>query len=151
MADSKIAMQYDLRQNNLRQSSCFKKWYPRAVRTSTLNTKGLANHIATHGSVFTRDVVEGMVIKIRDCIVELLAQGVGVKLDGLGTFYPSIEASGADSPDNYDVSEHLTGIHIRFLPEKEEGEKLSSPAFAKKVLLEQRFVVDRHGVPAIPL
>lgn len=146
MADSKIAMQYDLRQSNLRQNISFKKWYPYAVRTSTLNTKGLANHIVEHGSVYTRDVVEGMVVKFRDCIVELLSQGVSVKLDGLGTFYPTLRASGADSPEEYDVNEHIEGIHIRFLPEKVKDEQLTSQTFAKQVVLRQRFVVDRHGV-----
>jgi len=146
MADSKIAMQYDLRQSNLRQNISFKKWYPYAVRTSTLNTKGLANHIVEHGSVYTHDVVEGMVVKFRDCIVELLSQGVSVKLDGLGTFYPTLRASGADSPEEYDVNEHIEGIHIRFLPEKVKDEQLTSHTFAKQVVLRQRFVVDRHGV-----
>ncbi|MBR6319268.1 MAG: hypothetical protein IKR50_02375 [Prevotella sp.] len=151
MANSKIAMQYDLRQNNLRQSPSYMKWYPRAVRRATLNTKGLANHIVSHGSVYTRDVVEGMVAKFRDCIVELLSQGVGVKLDGLGTFYPSIEADGSDSPENYNVNDHLTGVHIRFLPEKVKDEQLTSQAFAKRVHLQQRFVIDSHGVPQLPV
>ena len=147
MADNKIAMQYDLRQNNTSNNSSFGKWYPCAVRTSTLNTSGLANHIMEHGSVYTRDVVEGMVIKVRDCIVELLARGVGVKLEGLGTFYPTIEAAGADTPVDYNVNDYLQGIHIRFLPEKKADEKLSGSTFAKMVRLERRLIIDRHGVP----
>jgi hypothetical protein len=147
MANEKIAMQYDLRQNNTKNNSSFGKWYPWAVRTSTLNTHGLADHIMSHGSVFTRDVVEGMVIKVRDCIVELLASGVGVKLEGLGTFYPTLEAIGADSPVGYDVNKFLLGIHIRFLPEKKAGEQLTSQRFAQMVDLQQRLVIDRHGVP----
>lgn len=147
MANVKIAMQYDLRQNNTKNNSSFGKWYPWAVRTSTLNTHGLANHIMEHGSVFTRDVVEGMVIKVRDSIVELLSTGVGVKLEGLGTFYPTLEATGADTPVGYNVNEKLKGIHIRFLPEKKADEKLTSPTFAQMVHLQQRFIIDRHGVP----
>ena len=117
------------------------------MRTSTLNTHGLANHIVEHGSVFTRDVVEGMVIKFRDCIVELLSRGIGVKLEGLGTFYPTLEATGADSPIGYNVNDNLIGVHIRFLPEKRAGEQLTSQAFAQTVQLRQRLVIDRHGVP----
>ena len=147
MADSRIAMQYDLRQNNNKHSSSYGKWYARTVRRSTLNTRGLADHIVSHGSVFTRDVVEGMVIKFKECIVELLMQGVGVKLEGLGTFYPTLETEGADSPDEYDVNEHLKGLHIRFLPDKAHDDNLSSRALAKTVFLRQRLVVNRHGVP----
>ena len=148
MAENKIAMQYDLRQSN-KQNFTYGKWYAQAVRRSTLNTRGLADHIVRHGSVFTRDVVEGMVIKFRECIVELLMQGVGVKLEGLGTFYPTLEATGADSPEEYDVNDYLKGIHIRFLPEKTRDDNLTSSAFAKMVELRKRMVIDRRGVPVM--
>lgn len=147
MSDRKIAMQYDLRQNNSRGCASFGKWYAQSVRHSTLNTRGLAEHIASHGSLYTRDVVEGMVIKLRDCIVELLMQGTGVKLEGLGTFYPTLETTGADSPEGYNVYDHLKGVHIRFLPEKSHGDELTSPAMASQVLLQRRMAIDRHGVP----
>ncbi len=147
MSESKIAMQYDLRQRSTNNNSSYGKWYPCAVRRATLNTKGLANHIMEHGSLYTRDVVEGMIIKLRECIAELLAQGVGVKLEGLGTFYPTIEATGADTPAGYNIDDNLLGIHIRFLPEKTRDEALTSPAFAQRVLLQQRMVIDARGVP----
>lgn len=149
MAESKIAMQYDLRENNVSGSASYGKWYAQAVRHSTLNTRGLADHIVKHGSVFTRDVVEGMVIRLRECIVELLMQGVGVKLEGLGTFYATLETSGADSPVGYSIDEHLKGVHIRFRPERASGDDLTSPALARRVLLRQRMVVDRRGVPLL--
>lgn len=146
MKDSKIAMQYDLRQSN-KKNLTYGKWYAQAVRHSTLNTRGLAEHIMSHGSIFTRDVVEGMIIKFRECIVELLMQGTGVKLEGLGTFYPTLEVTGADTPEKYDVNDYLKGVHIRFLPEKCPDDNITSRAFAQKVLLRQRMVIDRHGVP----
>lgn len=149
MADSKIAMQYDLRQNNTTGCASYGKWYAQAVRRSTLNTRGLADHIMSHGSIFTRDVVEGMVIKFRECIVELLMQGVGVKLEGLGTFYPTLETTGAETPEHYDIGNHLKGVHIRFRPERASGDDLTSPALAQKVLMRQRMVIDRHGVPVL--
>ncbi len=145
MAESKIAMQYDLKQNNITGSASNGKWYAHAVRRSTLNTRGLADHIAKHGSVYTRDVVEGMLIKIRDSIVEMLLQGVGVKLEGLGTFYATLETTGADSPEGYVIEDHLKGVHIRFRPERTPAEELTAPALAQEVLLNQRFVIDRNG------
>ena len=149
MADNKITMQYDLRQNNTTGCASYGKWYAQAVRSATLNTRGLADHIMSHGSIFTRDVVEGMVIKFRECIVELLMQGVGVKLEGLGTFYPTLETTGADEPEGYNIDEHLKGVHIRFRPERASGDNLTSPVFAQKVLMRQRMVIDRRGVPIL--
>ena len=146
MVDSKITMQYDLRQNNTTGCASYGKWYAQAVRQSTLNTRGLADHIMSHGSVFTRDVVEGMVIKFRECIVELLMQGVGVKLEGLGTFYTTLETTGADTPEGYNIDDHLKCVHIRFRPERASDDDLTGPTLAKKVAMRQRMVIDRNGV-----
>ena len=147
MATRKIAMKYDLCQNNITDSTANGKWYPRAVRDNTLNLKGLANHIQGHGSVYTRDVVEGVILKFKDCIIELVSQGVGVKLDGLGTFYPTLEAEGADSPIGYNVLNCLKGVHIRFNPENAADERITSRAMTEKVALKQNMIYDRDGKP----
>ena len=72
MATTKVEMQYDIYQNANEDSTAYGKWYPRAVQLSTLNLKGLANHIQGHGSVYTQDVVLGVITKFRDCLVELV-------------------------------------------------------------------------------
>jgi hypothetical protein len=147
MADNKISMQYDLRQNNNDQNSAYGKWYPKAVITSTLNLRGLAAHIGDHGSIYTPDVVRGVLEKFTTCMVELVGQGIGVKLDGLGTFYPTLEAKGATTPVSYDLATNLSGVHIRFLPERSTEDNISSRVFKKKVAFTQRLIIDKNGVP----
>ena len=147
MAKSKIEMQYDIIQNGNEDSTAFGKWYPRAVRTSTLNLKGLANHIQGHGSLYTEDVVLGVMTKFRDCLVELVSQGVGVKIDGIGTFYPTLEAKGAETPVKYNLDTYLQGVHVRFLPEDVSEEQITSRAFATKVSMKQRMIFDNTGKP----
>ena len=147
MATKQIEMQYDLRQNSNENSTVYGKWYPRAVRRSTLNLKGLAEHIQGHGSIYTTDVITGVLIKFRDCLVELVSQGVGVKIDGIGTFYPTLEAKGANTPIKYNIKENLEGIHIRFLPENSDSEKITSRAFINKVVMKQNMIFDMNGVP----
>ncbi len=147
MATSKISMKYDLYQNNIKDSAANGKWYPRAVRDNTLNLKGLANHIQGHGSVFTRDVVEGVMLKFKECLIELVSQGVGVKIDGLGTFYPTLEADGADTPIEYNVFNCLKGVHIRFTPENAAEERITSRAMTQKVSLRQNMIYDKDGKP----
>jgi len=63
------------------------KWYPRVVNMGTMNLDDLCEHIQEHGSLWTDDVVVGVVKKFIKCIQELLLQSHKVKLDGLGTFY----------------------------------------------------------------
>ena len=37
-----------------------------------------------------------------------------MKLDGLGTFFPTMESKGAESPVGYNIRDYLKGVHIRF-------------------------------------
>ena len=147
MAQRKIAMKYDLYQNNNRDSAAYSKWYPRAVRDNTLSLKGLAEHIQGHGSLYTIDVVMGVMMKFKECLVELVSQGTGVKLDGLGTFYPTLEAEGAETPVDYNVANCLKGVHIRFIPENAAEERITSRAFMDKVMLKQNMIYDKDGNP----
>ena len=63
------------------------KWYPRVVNIGTMNLDALCEHIQEHGSLWTEDVVTGVVKKFVRCIQEQLLESRKVKLDGLGTFY----------------------------------------------------------------
>jgi hypothetical protein len=62
------------------------------------------------------------------CPKELTVQGVPVKLDGLGTFYPSIESTGSATVLGYDPLTNISGVHMNFRPEAAGGadEKLTS-------------------------
>ena len=94
MATKKIEMLYNLKQLNNANNNAHLLWFPKAVRRSTLNLRGLSDHIAEHGSIYTRDVVQGVLTKFTSCMTELIEQGVAVKLDGLGTFYPHAGVEG---------------------------------------------------------
>ena len=147
MADNSLSMKYDLYQLNNDASSAHEKWFPRAVRQDTLSLRGLADHIAAHGSIYTRDVVEGVLTKFAGCMVELVQQGIGVKLNGLGTFYPTIEAKGANTPVDYSLAENFKGVHIRFLPDDSDLDKITSREMLKKTSFKLRMIFDIHGVP----
>jgi len=139
MATEKIVMEYDLRKNNNSESPAFGKWYPQPVVKSTLNLKGFARHIHDHNGTYRASVIKGVMEEMVECLVEMVSQGIGVKLDGLGTFYPTMESKGVALPDDYNVGEHLKGIHIRFQPEGAKDEELTSKKFMKKCTLKRRF------------
>jgi len=147
MADSKISLRYDLKQLNNAQSSAHMLWFPWVKRTDTLSLRGLADHIAEHGSIYTLDVVEGVLKKFTACMVELIKQGIGVKLDGLGTFYPTLEAKGAEDPVGYDINEYVKGLHIRFTPENSELDRITSRTLKDKASFKQNMIFDLNGVP----
>ena len=144
MADNKTVLFVDLVQNTNQKSDNFGRWYGRAVRTQTLSTRALARHIADHNSVFGREVIEGVLVKFSECIPELVAQGIGVKLDGLGIFYPTLQnkKNGVAAPTDFNASSDIVGVHLRFQPEGTDLDNLTYKAFKDKVQLRSRNVVE---------
>ena len=110
------------------------RFFGRVVPTETMDTEGLAQHIAEHGSVFTEDVVNGVLEKARRCILELLLDSKKVKLNGLGTFYLSAHnrKGGADTLEDFSVTKNIQGLHIRFLPDQSDSKNLSAKTLYQK-------------------
>ena len=123
---------YELRKNMNTASKTYGKWYAHAKTVETMNTRKLAQHISEHGSIYTPDVVYGVLEKFRSCLIEMLLESKRVKIDGLGTFYPTIEGSGASAEDKFAIGSNLKGLHIRFLPEQAAEQNISSREFLKK-------------------
>ena len=125
---------YEVKKNQNSHSAAFGKWYAQIKSLETLNTRKLANHISEHGSVYTPDVVYGVLEKFRSCLVEMLLESKKVKIEGLGTFYCTLEnqKNGALKKEDFNVNKHLKALHIRFLPEQTTEENISSREFLKK-------------------
>ena len=119
---------YELRQNKNSLSKIFGKWFAHSKTIEVLNTRKMAQHISEHGSIFTPDVVYGVLEKFRSCLIEMLLDSKRVKIDGLGTFFTTIEneKGGAISADKFSVSSNLKALHIRFLPEQEHDSSTGS-------------------------
>ena len=125
---------YEVYQNQNEHNAAFGKWYGRVKYLESLNTRKLSNHIAEHGSIYTPDVVYGVMEKFRSCLLEMLLNSKKVKIDGLGTFYTTIECQkgGALTKDKFSVNKDIKGLHIRFLPEQEQEQNISSREFLKQ-------------------
>ena len=119
---------YDVYKSTNEKSSSYGKYFGRVIHTETLTTRKLAKHIAEHGSVYTQDVVEGVLTKAEACIVEQLLESKKIKLEGLGTFYLMAENKngGAVSLDKFNPKTTLKGLHIRFLPDSSSESQLNS-------------------------
>ena len=66
-------------------------------------------------------------------------QGQSVKLDGLGTFRPTIEGKGSNDIEtalSLGANVIIEGIHLRFSPENAKGEKLTSRALKNECAFE---------------
>ena len=127
---------YEVYKNDIKDSESvmYGKWYARLKSTETLSMTKMAKHISEHGSVFTEDVVEGVMKKFKTCLLEMLLNSRKVKVNGLGTFYLTAECQkgGADKEEDFNVNQHLAALHIRFLPDQTAEDNISSREFIKK-------------------
>ena len=152
MAKERIALGINLRQNKITGNAGYGKYYPEVDVQKTLSLRGFAKHMTDHGSVYGRDLLEGVLIKITECLPELVSQGIPVQLGGLGTFYPTAQvkkdaavASIADM-DGLNPNDIVEAIHIRFLPDTSKLDNISGKAFKEACALELRNIVDTKEV-----
>ena len=155
MATNTLIMSYVLKKMMNVKSPVNNRWFAHVNRQGTLSTRGLADHMIEHGLVGNRGDVVAMLAKLSECIPELVAQGYGVKLDGIGIFYPTIanKKGGADSVEDFSVTKNIDGIRFRFTPDSTNLDDMTSKAFGKRVTLGNGYYQTETGnkAPKIPL
>ncbi len=124
---------YVLKKNTNEKSDNFGRWFAQVKSLETLGLRKMADHIAEHGSLYTSDVVFGVLEKFRKCCIEQLLNSRKVKIEGLGTFYTTCEnkKGGAESKEKF-VTQDIKALHIRFLPEQTAEMDISSRQFIKR-------------------
>jgi len=141
MAVKNPQFEINVRMNENSSSSAFGKYYPKAVEKQTISLRGLCKHMSEHNSIYGRDVIEGVLTKMAGCIIELVSQGNPVKIDGLGTFVPTVESTknGISREDliagKWNASTYVKAIHIRFRPEGTGDDDITSRNFKDQCAL----------------
>ena len=150
-----LVMGYVLKQNKNIKSPVKDRWFASVDRQGTLSTRGLAQHMIEHGLVSNRAEIESVLIKLSECIPELVGQGYGVKLDGIGIFYPTIANTkgGAETVEDFSVTQNIKGVRFRFKPDSTNLDDLTSKAFGKRVTFGNGYYQTETGkkAPKIPL
>ena len=139
-------MVINLRQNTNDDSTAFGKWFAEVDSKEPLNLKGFAKHMTSHGKIADYQMCVLVLGQVVECMSELLAKGQPVKLDGLGTFSPSVDGQklGKNSLEKAveaGADAMINGIKINFTPENTKGEKLTSRAFKDQCIFEYGYVV----------
>ena len=114
--------------NNNSKNSAYGKTYGRLVYHDTMSTSDLCRHMMKHGTIFTSDVVKGVVEKFIQCFEELLLEGNKIKLDGLGTFYLSINTEGVANEKDF-TANNVKAIRVKFI-----GDQSKESEYATKML-----------------
>ena len=157
MAVNSIQFPVDFVKNNNANSPGYAKFYARAHNAETLTTEGLVDHIVHHNCAVGREAIAAVIKKLSECIPELVAQGQPVKIDGLGIFYPTVEnkSNGILKMQLLDSSVNpldvLSGIHLRFTPQSDQLNDLTSKSFLKQsVSPVVNLILDPQGIDLTP-
>ena len=130
----KEILQVNVRKDENTASRTYGMYFGEVEYKGLLSTRALAEHIADHGSVWTRDIVEGILKQLQVCIPEKVCQGYGVELQGIGIFYPTAKGvkGGCEGPTAFNnVKEWCDGIRIRFTPDQTKLDNLCQKEFKK--------------------
>ena len=125
MAKENIAFLVNLRKNTVPGSDMEGRYYPEAESKETLTTKGFARHVSDHGgTLVSYELMQLVMSAIVKCLKEMMSQGQPVKLDGLGTFRPTVTSvkSGAASIEDalrMGVNNIVAGVNFIFIPKEQ--------------------------------
>lgn len=147
MAKAQIPFLIALEKNDNQYNAGYGNYYGVTYSPQkTLAMRGLIERLAFEQSIYSKDVIEAVITRLTKVMCELLSSGESVKWDGLGTFSPFVESDGVDSIAQFDVNTHVKGVHIRFIPENEKGQKLTSRAFRDLCTLQLAGVWDKQKI-----
>ena len=121
------------------------KTYGKIIYRGTLKLTDMAEHIMKHGSVYTEDVVLGVITKLKSCIQEMLADGYKVKLDGIGTLYPVLSSQGVADAKDFNASENITRVGIAFLADQSKKSAYKASAMRQDTTLSTELYEELTG------
>lgn len=139
--ERKQKLSIGLRKNINSKSNGFNKYYGYVVQREGLTQRGFIKHLTSHIPGITESMTAAVLETMVKCLPELIAQGVSVKLDGIGIFYPTIRnprlgitldkmKEGAPS-----AASVVDGLRIRFRPDSTKLDNLTSKALRDKTAI----------------
>ena len=99
---------------NAKMPEAYGKYYAYPVITQTVGIDGLAEHMASHNTPFSKGAIKGMITDMVSCIKELTLQGIAVKIDDLAIFSIGIRnKEGAASEKEFTIAKNIDGFRLR--------------------------------------
>ena len=117
---------------NSRNSDLVGKVYAKAVTTETLSFQDFINHVISHGSVYDRGTVHGVMIQMVDCMKELLLDSKKIWLGDLGVFYLSLKNKSATDMETFSITENVVGVKVSFRANQGKTAGLESKTIRKE-------------------
>ena len=110
-----MSLFYALRQyKNEKMPEANGKYFAYPVVTETIDINGLAAHMASHNTPFSKGAIKGMLTDMVICVKELASQGFAIKIDDLAIFSIGIKnKEGAKTEKEFSVAKNVEGFKLR--------------------------------------
>ena len=108
---------YRLHQDKSKSTARSGKWYARAVATSVVDTRKLAEIMQRNCTVKKSDIL-AVLDELVETMRDQLQDSKRVKLDGFGSFKIGIRSCGAATAKEFSTSENVKGMRVIFMPER---------------------------------
>ena len=106
-----------------------KKWYAVATNDGELTVDDLTKQIEKFSALSEADI-RGVIIALENVIMDNLANGKIIRLDKLGSFYPTLSSRGADTEEDFDTS-YIRGASVRYRAGTRISNALKTTTFKK--------------------
>ena len=105
---------YVLKQNKNSKSAAYGKFFAYPVIEETITLDGLAEHMSSHNTPYSKGAIKGMLTDMVSCIKELLLEGKNLKIADLAIFSLGIKNNGgATSEDAFSIVRNIKGVKLR--------------------------------------
>ncbi len=91
-----------------------------AVHYNTIDTDRLCKEIQDNCSLKKSDV-RAVLSELSELLVRHLQDGDRIRLEGIGLLKLEIESDKVDSPEDFNVRQHIRNFRIHLLPESNDG------------------------------
>ena len=108
---------YRLHQDKSKNTARSGKWYARAVATSVVDTRKLAEIMQRNCTVKKSDIL-AVLDELVETMRDQLQDSKRVKLDGFGSFKIGIRSTGTPTAKEFSTSENVKGMRVIFMPER---------------------------------
>lgn len=106
-----------------------KKWYAVATNDGELTVDDLVKLIEKFSALSEADI-RGVIIAVENVIMDSIANGKIIRLDKLGSFYPTLSSRGADTEADFDTS-YIRGASVRYRAGTRISNALKTTTFKK--------------------
>ena len=107
-----------------------KKWYAAVALDGEVSVDDLVKKIEKFSALSEADI-RGVIIALENVIQDDLANGKIVRLDKLGSFYPSLSSEGTARESDFTVA-NIKNAKVNYRPGKRISDSLQTATFKKK-------------------